>query len=80
MMRRICGDLNIKTLGLALSIVLLSEQITFACPACAVSGPQQEFWQSFWSLSVMGILPLIIAALVAFNIVRLQKNEHKKIT
>jgi len=54
--------------------------VAFACPACFVSGAQKTIWQTFWALSVMGLLPLAISVAVVLYIIRLQKNEQNEIT
>lgn len=58
-------------------IVFLLEACALACPACSVSDPdaKAKAGQSFWILSAMGIIPLCVAAFVAFYIVRLSKSE-----
>lgn len=46
-----------------------------ACPACVVSNKEEKTGQSFWILSAMGIIPLVIGAWVFYKISRFQKNE-----
>ena len=80
MMRHLFGDLNLKRLVLVLGLYLSFEALALACPACAVSNAQRNSWQTFWMLSVMGFLPLVVAAIIAVFIVRIQKNDKIKIT
>ena len=74
------GDLKLRPMLLAIGVLLSLEAIALACPACAVSNVQRNTWQTFWILSVMGFLPLIVASIIAVLIVRIQKNDKVKIT
>lgn len=59
---------------------IIMAQEAVACPACAVSSAQKDSWQTFWILSVMGILPLVMALIIGICIVRVQKNDKTEIT
>lgn len=69
-----------NVIGFITLLIFLGQSAAEACPACAVSKAEDNVWQTFWILSVMGILPLIIFAVVSLIIVRLLKNEKKKIS
>ncbi|MBL8014083.1 MAG: hypothetical protein JNN05_09575 [Candidatus Omnitrophica bacterium] len=69
-----------KKWPLAFFYWLVAMPSTFACPACAVSKSQTSAWQTFWILSVMGILPIVVFAVISLIIVRLQNNEKKYVT
>ncbi len=59
-----------------IAVILLGlEAVAQACPACAVSSAQRNSWQTFWILSVMGILPIIVAICVGMYITRVQKYD-----
>ncbi len=75
MMRRIFGNHKMKILFVSLMIIFSSVSIAVACPACAVVSPQKDPWHMFWILSVMGILPLGVAGVIALCITRVHKNE-----
>ena len=68
-----------KVFRLMILFLFLLPSLSQACPACAVSRAQSNPWQTFWVLSVMGILPLVIFAAVSLIIVRLLKNEKKSV-
>ncbi len=55
--------------------ILLLEKTAWACPACVVSSPERNSVQTFWILSVMGILPIVVAVLVGMYITRVQKYD-----
>jgi predicted Na+-dependent transporter len=80
MMPPISGNLKIKSILIVLSLLCVFALPAWACPACAVSGPQRTFWQTFLALSAMGILPIVLGVVITLMIVRIQKDEQKKIS
>ena len=66
--------------SLIILFLFMVQATSEACPACAGSKAQSNVWQTFWILSVMGILPLVIFAVVSLIIVRLHKNEKKSVS
>lgn len=80
MMPHIFGNHKTVKVLLAMGLLIAFASSAWACPACAVSGPQRTFWQTFWALSFMGFLPIVLGVAVAYAIARIQKNEQNKIT
>jgi nitrate reductase NapE component len=69
-----------KTSLISFGAFLAFQTTALACPACAVTSPQNDQWQTFWLLSTMGILPIILVAIVGAYIVRIGKRDENKVT
>ena len=64
-----------KLSWLSLVIMLVVESTALACPACTLSNSQGNSFETFWVLSAMGIIPLVVAAAIGVSIARMQKHE-----
>lgn len=80
MMQPIFGNHKQRSgLGVFLSVCGLAiGEIAQACPACVVTKKNESLATDLFILSVMGIVPIVIAIWVFYKISRLQKNERNQ--
>jgi hypothetical protein len=65
---------------LSSGILVAFETVVLACPACVVSNGPNDSWPTFWMLSAMGILPIVVAIIIGMCIARIGKYDQGKIT